>query len=299
MADGTIPCKYRHGILDAVSAQALVVLRLLFWHESTHVTLRHWKLDLPNWQPKGETPVRIALLADFHPTSWGAVTRCRKAVAMALEQKPDLALIAGDFELLEKYSGGLQEALRPLLDKLPVFACLGNHDYIPEKARRGRMKIKEDDKLATAAALRRRLESWGMRLLVNEKVSCQVRERELEVVGLGDWWQDDMKPSLCMNAETDGPHDKLVLLLSHNPDTSRLLLPYAWDVQFSGHAHGGQLKLPFCECYPFAPLDDKRLARPGLHEIAPGRFLCETSGVGGFLGIRINSPPDVTILDIT
>ena len=107
-----------------------------------------------------------------------------------------------------------------------------------------------------------------------------------------------MKPALCMKAAADAPRDKLVLLLSHNPDTARLLLPFTWDVQFSGHAHGGQLKLPFRECYPFAPLDDKRLARPGLHEIAPGRFLCETGGVGGFLGIRINSPPDVTILDI-
>ncbi|NMA41672.1 MAG: hypothetical protein GX937_16000, partial [Lentisphaerae bacterium] len=40
------------------------------------------------------------------------------------------------------------------------------------------------------------------------------------------------------------------------------------------------------------------LARPGLHEIAPGQTLCESAGVGNFLGIRINSPGDAIFLSI-
>ena len=99
--------------------------------------------------------------------------------------------------------------------------------------------------------------------------------------------------------EIDEPREDVhYLLLDHNPDHLLKLQDYDWDVAFSGHAHGGQIKIPFIEWRPHTNLENNHLARPGIHEIFPKRYLCESVGLGNLYELRIFCKPDITILDI-
>lgn len=260
--------------------------------EASKISLRHWRLDGCSLPVPMTGPLRVLHLTDPHLVSRSAVRRLENAITLGLTQQPDLALFTGDFEFAdcEDLGADVQAALLRLSAAVPTYACLGNHDYDDEY---GRAAHKSQ---ASLADLKSCLAKCRIQLLQNQRQEIVIRGQRLAIVGLGDWWRGDMKGKKCLKKV--GDEDLPVLLMSHNPDTHVSLQQFAWNVMFCGHAHAGQLRLPFTQCYPFAPLHDRSLARPGLHALAGGRVLCESAGVGAYLGVRVNSPADATVLDI-
>ena len=70
---------------------------------------------------------------------------------------------------------------------------------------------------------------------------------------------------------------------------------YPWDLMLSGHTHGGQLWIPFIGA-PFAPVRDKRFVK-GLVRWQ-NRWVHVTKGVGNLHGMRLNCPPEVSLLTL-
>ncbi|NLF61422.1 MAG: hypothetical protein GX574_09750 [Lentisphaerae bacterium] len=230
--------------------------------------------------------LRVLHASDLHLSQGRlAVRRLRRVVEAAHERGADLAVLTGDFELPISVPRRVEVMglLSELCSLMPTYACLGNHDY----------KIDQQDLL-------RDLRQCGVVVLVNEAVTVTINGQELRLVGVGDFWKSDLAPEKCLSLkEDDNAWAVPTLLLVHNPDAILMYLQkFAWTVAFSGHAHGGQLRVPFTNWYPLAPIRHNYLARPGLHEIAPGQTLCESAGVGNFLGIRINSQGDAIFLSI-
>jgi len=230
--------------------------------------------------------LRILHASDLHLRQGRlAVQRLRRVVEAARERGADLALLTGDFELPVSATRRTEALglLSELCSLMPAYACLGNHDY----------KTDQQDLLCD-------LRQCGVIVLVNEAATVKVNGQEMHLVGVGDFWKSDLAPEKCLSLkEDDDAWAVPTLLLVHNPDAILLhLQKFAWTVAFSGHAHGGQFRVPFTNWYPLAPIRHNHLARPGLHELAPGRTLCESAGVGNFLGIRINSPGDAIFLSI-
>ncbi len=102
-----------------------------------------------------------------------------------------------------------------------------------------------------------------------------------------------------MSARSSGHATRQVtILLAHYPSTVLRLPPGRVDLQLSGHTHGGQIRLPWLGC--LWPTD--RIAREhawGLHVVA-GTILHVNAGIGLSppIPIRINCPPEVTILTL-
>ena len=80
----------------------------------------------------------LVQLSDFHVGFRPSlnVRAMRKAVDMALEARPDLVLITGDFACGPHGRAELQRQLRRLVGATPlgVFGVLGNHDHGDSKA---------------------------------------------------------------------------------------------------------------------------------------------------------------------
>lgn len=248
--------------------------------------IREERLPARALRPSAAGPLRLLHASDFHLNQGRlAVNRLRRVVAAARQRGADLALLTGDFELpaSPELRATALELLQEWRGLMPLYACLGNHDY-------------KDDHVD----LLRDLRGIGVRLLVNESVTITVNGQAWRLAGVGDFWKADLAPEKCLlTQDAPGAWSEPTLLLVHNPDALLLRLqPFAWTVAFSGHAHGGQFRMPFTNWYPVAPLRHNHLARPGRHELAPGQTLCESAGVGNFLGIRLNSPGDVIFLTI-
>ena len=231
---------------------------------------------------------RVLHLSDLHASRVVSLAYLRRALGVGLEMKPDLICITGDF-ITWKYKqyDAYTRVLRVLSDYAPVYACLGNHDG--GSWAQGKMKIGT----SSSQPVRDLLASANIRLLHNEHTTETINGQKINLVGVGDLWNNECKPKAAF-LKLDGTHP--TLLLSHNPDTKDLMQGHPWDLMLCGHTHGGQVFLPGLGA-PLAPVKDKRYVR-GLHRLGD-RWLHISKGVGNLHGVRLNCRPEVSLLNIT
>lgn len=179
----------------------------------------------------------LVQLSDLHGKRFGqAQQRLLRKVA---KQKPDMILVTGDLvDSKRPDTAPAIELVRGLKAIAPVYIVFGNH----EAWALNQQELKDFD-----AAL----ESAGANVLRNEAQRWQSKSgRTVLVMGLEDPelapWADTLELAKQQlkkaNAEEQTP---LKLLVSHRPER---LLDYAAlkaDVVFTGHAHGGQWRLPW------------------------------------------------------
>ena len=238
----------------------------------------------------GGEPLRLLQLTDMHADPM-PLDYLRKTFRAGLALKPDLICLTGDFITLKYDQWAEYTALLAELPAVaPTFAILGNHD-----GGKWAYRLGFHDGYADTKPVRAMLDAAHIPLLHNRRERLEFRGHALDLVGLGDWWADEMKPAAAFSGWKREPGVPTILL-SHNPDTKDRLLPFSWDVMLSGHTHGGQLSLPFVG-EPFAPIQDKRFVR-GLYRWED-RWLHVSAGVGALHTARFNCRPEVSLLTLT
>ena len=183
------------------------------------ISVEHHELSLPKWDADG---LRVALLADLHTNTVEEVIHAKQAIRLAIEQKPDLIAIPGDFVNISEptHLHFVRESLEPLHDaKCPVVATLGNHDYNC-----------------------RHIE--GIIDAIRTSPTVLLRNQAIEVKGVTVAGIDD---AIARRHRTDfladGSLSKSLLALLHEPDFVEIM-PNNVSLQLSGHSHGGQVCLP-------------------------------------------------------
>ncbi|MCA9520711.1 MAG: metallophosphoesterase [Myxococcales bacterium] len=173
-------------------------------------------------------PLKIVQLSDPHLGPFMSVDRLRRICRRAVEKRPDLILITGDFLTMESQSAvdELSDALSPLRQLAGrVIACHGNHDL---------------EAPATVAEACRRNE---IQLLVDQEAVVALPEHEVQIIGADFRFRDRREhlAELCRRFPRRAGHLRLVLL--HDPGAFRHLPEGEADLVLSGHTHGGQLGL--------------------------------------------------------
>ena len=281
-------------VLLALFAAALlwgvaVEPRLLLADETIEVRLPNLPAD---WDGQ-----RVVLLADMQTGMWlDNSAMVRHAVHEAIELKPALALIAGDF-VYKADTADVRRAvalMRPLAAAgIPTVAVLGNHDY--------RMNWEDavpDEDLA--ARLRTALAAAGIRVLENERVQVPAPRGgdPLTVVGVGSSWAGHSDPRGAMRGI---PADAARLLLMHNPQSFTDLSAGSAPIAFAGHTHGGQVRLPGMPRWSWLHIvRSNEVATDGWIEAgfgARGNRLYVNRGIGfSTFPIRLNCPPELTTI---
>jgi hypothetical protein len=194
---------------------------------------------------------------------------------------PDIVAFTGDFT---DYHREITVHARRIYahaphGRLATVGIFGNHDYGPG------WRHPE-----LAAALIPGLEAGGIRLLRNEVLDVA----GLDLIGLDDWWAKHFRPEAAF--ATRDPR-KPALVLSHNPDTADE--PGWADYRgwiLCGHTHGGQCKPPFLPP-PLVPVRNTRYTS-GTFDVAGGRRLYISRGVGHTTRVRFNVRPEVTVFGL-
>lgn len=243
-------------------------------YESWKLTLERQTLRLPRW-PSRLDGYRIAVIGDFHVRDKYTVEMTRRAVAMALEELPDLIVIPGDLVGYWKLESPwlLGEALEGLTNaQCPVVAIPGNHDYWN----------------GDASLLLPILDELGIRLLRNEVW----RHEGVAWVGIDSAKEGMGDPYLSLkDVEPDEPH----VVLWHEPDAVQWL-PRGAALMIAGHSHGGQWVFP----WGWTPMhsDLGRRFVSGFYEEAPTPLFV-TRGVGTTgPPARLGALPEVAILTL-
>jgi uncharacterized protein len=264
-----------------VSLGGAALTGLYTWRVEPHrLELVHRPLDIRRLPPRlaGRTLVHIS---DVHVGPRVDDDYVISAFRRIADLRPDVVVFTGDFISHHATTfNQIPDVYRHFpRGRLATLAILGNHDYGPNWAHP-----------EIAASVVAAVEPFGITVLRN-----QIAEIEgLQFVGLDDLWAKQFDLAHIL-PRLDSRRASIVL--SHNPDT--VDLP-GWSEYegwiLSGHTHGGQCKPPFLPP-PLLPVRNRRYTA-GEFELAGGRRLYISRGVGHLLQVRFNVRPEVTIFEM-
>jgi uncharacterized protein len=239
-----------------------------------------------------------------------------------LKLNPDIIVFTGDFlcfsEMQEE--SRMKSFFNGLKATYGCYAVLGNHDYgkfisindageydvvskptstvlrsfrrffkTAKLANNATEKVKEVKELQPLLDL---IKETPFQLLNNESKQIKIKDSGLNIVGVGEYILGKCSPERAFkNYNLLYPG----LVLAHNPDCFQLLKSYPGDLVLSGHAHGGQIYLPWI-WRKFTLLEDISLFR-GLHQ-RNGKWIYTTRGVGSVIAFRIGSIPEIVSITL-
>ena len=247
------------------------------------VVVENIKLKLRRLSP-AFSGIRIAQVSDIHMGGWMNGVRLQHVVDMVTKENPDLLLLTGDYllghgfdeETLQNLQE-LTEILTPLARSIPSYAILGNHDH-----------------WTNVKAVRSMLRASGIMELTNSVFTISRGSESLHLCGVDDVWSGIARLDVVLEKL---PEDGAAILLAHEPDFADASAATGrFDLQISGHTHGGQIIVPFYGA-PILPYLGQRYPA-GLYQV--GDMLQYTNrGVGmARIPIRINCPPEITLFTL-
>ena len=204
---------------------SIVIVIILFCNfqnkhlETTHYTYAAEQLgaDLEGY--------RIVQISDLHNAKFGKNNQ--KLVGRIRECEPDMIVLTGD--LVDSNHTNVDRAVQ-FVDEIvkicPVYYVTGNHEYWLEKS--------EYDELMDG------LIGAGVVILDDQVVEISRGDAKFRLVGLDDKSLADGTLEALLSDEKE-----LTVVLAHEPQYFARYAGTGVDLVLSGHAHGGQFRLPF------------------------------------------------------
>jgi uncharacterized protein len=184
-------------------------------------------LVLPRLHPAFDN-YRIVHISDIHLETWMTRKRLMEVVRAVNMMRADLIAITGDFvtDLHPRTANDLHSALSRLRARDGVYAILGNHDY-----------------WTNVKTIRSTLERSKIIELPNQVQTIRRGTGSLHIAGVDDYWENKARLQDVVNQL---PEDGATILLAHEPDFAVVSAESGrFDLQLSGHTHGGQVHFPW------------------------------------------------------
>ncbi len=221
----------------------------------------------------------IAQISDVHLGPMVGERRLARIIRLLERAKPDLVVATGDLvDAQMDRLNNLAAMLATLDPPLGKFAVAGNHEFYAGIRQSGRF-------LRTAGFNFLRNEGFSLNGLISivgvDDPAGKRRYPENSVVG---------KEEKILLADSDP--EKFTLLLKHRPRVEEESIG-RFDLQLSGHTHGGQI-------FPFNLITRLFYSRQrGLHRLDRGSVLYASRGTGTWgPPMRFLSPPEVTLIEL-
>ena len=272
-------------ILTAVIALVSVAIWTLWGNTALEITEYEIMSDRI---PQGFEGFRIVQISDLHNTEFGEGNW--KLIKMLSQTDPDIIVLTGD--LIDSRQTDLDVALEFAWQAgkiARVYYVSGNHEArVPEY---------ED--------LKNGLVKAGAVILENQKVQITKEGESITLMGIDDpsfqesyLFGDAEGVARQAISDLQNESDGYTILLSHRPELFDTYVDSGVDLVFSGHAHGGQFRLPIVGGL-VAP-------NQGLFpEYDAGQFTRENTtmlvsrGVGNsIIPVRINNRPEIVVAQL-
>jgi uncharacterized protein len=286
-------------VINSISRRDFIRIASLFGLDVLLTAILGWnyidKIE-PNWIEVSNVPLklprlprafsgfRLVQISDIHAGYWMTPERFASIVELIKEQSPDLVAVTGDVILAY---GGMPDdqpvldefgkVFKKIADDYETIAVLGNHDYWYDA-----------DKVKSV------LERAGARVLMNSVHSLERGGERLHIAGVDDIYENQADLDAVLSAL---PRDGGAILLAHEPDFADISAATGrFDLQISGHTHGGQVSLPI-----IGPLVLPYLGRKypsGLYKVED-MYQYTNRGVGMTMPtIRFNCRPEITVFTL-
>ena len=279
--------KKKKFIFFAVVVIVLVALVIWIAWGNTALELNTYTISSSKL-PQSFDGYRIAHVSDLHNAEMGKDNE--KLLAMLRDAAPDMIAITGD--LVDSRNTDIEVALQFVREAVKIAPCYyvtGNHEA----------RISEYDELKEA------MEAAGVTVLKDAQTEISLTGEFITLIGVNDpSYQTDYlfgDAKTVMNTKLEELHteqDRFTILLSHRPELFETYVDHDLDLVLSGHAHGGQFRLPFvgglvAPNQGFFPEYDAGIYTEGNTNMLVSR------GVGNsILPFRINNCPEVILIEL-
>jgi len=264
---------------------SLILLTVAFWNQPVY---QKYKV-VSDKLIKG---LRIVQLSDLHSARYGK--NQKRLLKMIDKAKPDIIVLTGDI-IDDKFS---EENAFDLIDGLvsdyPVYYVTGNHEYRHKNPR----------------WIYETLTNKGVHVLMDEYEEVTVNEEQIIIAGIKDpdrnvfanerdLIQESFEDTNLRNNKQVIDDRTFVLLLSHRPEMKDIYETFPIDLVLCGHAHGGQVRIPYLINGLYAP-------EQGIFpKYAGGQYkfddcqMIVSRGLSFYIHMpRIFNPPEVVVIDL-
>ena len=232
---------------------------------------------------------RIAQVSDLHNTEMGEENE--KLLKQLDNAEPDIIVITGD--IIDFYYTDMEVSLQfaeKAVEIAPCYYVTGNHE-----ARLSREVYVDFEK---------KIEDYGVEVLHDEVVTIEREGERISLGGIDDLsfaskHSDVYYSNLSSHIEELFTEEDFQILLSHRPDIFSTYVDAGVDLVFSGHAHGGQFRLPLVGGLAapnqglFPKYDSGLFSEDGTDMIV-------SRGIGNSIfPVRFNNRPEVVVVELS
>src|SRR5439155_2403445 len=237
-------CFFRAATAAAGAAPFLTAM-YGFAAERLNYQVRRVEIPIPNL-PSALDGMKIAQLSDIHLSGYMPRSQVRRAVDMANDLGPDLAVVTGDF--ITGASDPLADCIdeiRRLYSPLGIWGCNGNHEIYARAEDSAEILFKQA----------------GMKLLRSQNAQLTFRGASFNLIGV-DYQRErtsgGRRLQTLAHVESLVRRDMPNILLSHNPNSFNRAAELGIELSLAGHTHGGQIQVEILD-----------------HSLSPARFITD------------------------
>ncbi len=273
-------------IIILISIILLFFISLYLYYENNYLQVSNYTIE-SNKIPKDFDGFKIAQISDFHNTKSKKLTN--DLVEEIKKTKPNIIVLTGD--LVDSYKTNINVVIsfvEKINDIAPIYYVTGNHEA----------RIDNYDELKD------KLEKNKVIILDGKLEIIKKDNSEINLVGIDD-------PSFNFNTYRDDStiiQDSLVpikynknnfnILLSHRPELIETYAKNNFDLVLSGHAHGGQIRIPFIGglIAPNQGLFPKYTS--GIYEMNNTKMIISRGIGNSVLPFRVNNRPELVVIKL-
>ncbi len=249
---------------------------------SERLTLRSY----PIYSEKISSPVKILQISDLHSSRYG--NNGSELIENAQRISPDIVALTGDIIDDRAPNTSTLKFLKELASIFPCYYVSGNHEcythFLP--------------------AIKEKLEDYGITVLDGKNKTVWVNNESISLCGIDDplafpdkegrlWEECLCDLSRSLDSKTFN------VLLSHRPEPVSIYQETGFDLVLSGHAHGGQVIVPFLINGLYAPHQGLFPEYAGgIYPIANGGNMIVSRGLSKRIRPRVFNRPELIVITL-
>lgn len=275
--------KIKKRMIWFVSMISLIAI-WVYW-TNTHIEVNH--VEIHNDKiPLAFNDTKIAVIADLHNKDWG-----NKLISKLEKEAPDFIVVVGDLIDSSKIEIPIaMDFINNAKTIADIYYVSGNHE-----AWSGQY-----------LGLNKRLLESGVKVLDDASLNVEKNGSVISITGIMD---PAFYPNLSASYEVESKINETFndlekklgiyrILLSHRPELFEVYVENEFDLVISGHAHGGQFRIPFIGglIAPNQGLFPKYTE--GVYESKNTSMLVSRGLGNSIIPVRINNTPQLVFIHL-
>ena len=229
---------------------------------------------------------KIAHISDLHSRNWGATL-----VDLIQKEEPDIIAITGD--LIDSNTQdlhGVLDFIHQIRNFAPIYFVSGNHEAWSE----------------LYPTLEENLIESDVTILDNDTTVLTKSDEQILLAGLRDpafysennilYEQNGILESTLQELTND--FDGVKLLLSHRPELFDMYVQNEIDLVLSGHAHGGQIRIPLIDGLVAPDQGFFPTYTEGIYKENKTNMIVSRGLGNSIFPVRVNNRPELVIVTL-